>query len=1591
MINRHGLSLQLEGKSNSCKGAKVDPTGGNIVTRLVFFEENSLRSSAQRIVRKNMFFNSKNTALRNAKPLIATLLAVFISGQSMAQNLYVTTNQPNRLMQIDTNTGEVLSTEYVASDIEGLAPPVFEGTQLTVGNERNASITGNIFDAAYYPIAGDDLDYDALDRSCVKGSLLGYGGALINVQDGDDCSAGRGSTVSAWSPQTGQRLPFFGLPQTQIFDEDGNVIDSGDGNDLFESDRQGGAIDPLTGHAAWLRNRGGSFIEFWDLDAGAFVEQIEADVSSLQALTFDSDGNLYAVADDGDESLYIIDRETGVSTVVGVGGDQPYKITGLAYSQADEKFYGSVSNGGSGGAHRGIVEIDPTTGVASQLPIAPVGVLQALTTLEGELWTWVGEASPTSGEIGFPARISLENMRIELASGVPVPPVVASNNTPYAGVFWSSGLGELTYIDEDANGIVYSATTGLSVAAVRPGISNSQKGDINPLDGYLYAVEESNDGDILVWNVANGSLVRTLASGIANLEAITFADDGTLYGVPYISQTLYTIDTTSGAPTVVGVSGATGYNLIGLEYVDSTDILYGITDITNGGNSSRLVTIDTASGVATLSAIPRSIDLYDLTSDAAGSLWVLTQIDSSRAGIRSPSNHSVFPVLVDLDDGRFEYTDGRLVVDNENDDWDDRQTVWIDDNGGNPTFEIVNYQLDWRASISLQTGEFIEVIDLRNVNTRSGGIDPNSPTQLYASNMQGNNITVRSLADLTTVTREFDSSLIRVSGLTFGPNGDLYTVAGYANNNNVNPNAPALYILDKSTADGTSAMPTLVGQLTASQLSPNDIGHFEVGGITYLPNEGVFLATTSDTDLNDIGRNDVLESRFITIDPATAEVTILDIGFVGGVHGLATDAQGRPWVWVRGDDRETGIRGYPALVDLENRRLTRIDGSPAAPFCELTDRGDRGLSINSDGVEALASFPERGEIFYSNGAEAVCKASVSTPSDAESLPFDLRCRNIEAMAVDRATATLYATCDLPRPNEFDQGFDDLSVSERAHYKEGIYAIDLDAGDYELWLDTDQSKAICPDQGDSTVQDTNPGFQACIDVDDSGLAVDADGGFMYLTEESGEIWKINMSTKRPQLLVDLEYVDRASEVGATFVDAFIGEPAVSIDSDGDGLADRIDDGYTEDDTSIRLDSNPLDAQNGVDLAIGATDEASWEITSVFSQAEMQPLPTGLQPIGSSTEACVQATDGGAPGRSLGVTLTFYNSFDYRRMCNATWVSRDASGNVKKLDDVVCNRVVANNVPAVRANVTLTDGGEHDRDGLANNQVCFAITPTYPDPVESNPDSIQNGVELAVRPVDADAWQIDSVSSVEETLALLPDLKPVAANTQACFSAVDDGPLGRQLGVTLTYTSMFDYERICQSTWVSRDSENDPQEFSDVFCDYVVASGTAGARAHLLLTDGGPNDMDGSADNRICMSVTPGFLNADGDALFDDVDQCPATAPDEITDIDEFGCGPSQRDTDGDGVVDADDFCPTTPPIDFELVSADGCSPNERDTDGDGVIDIEDAFPNDPTESLDSDGDGFGDNEEAEMGSDPFDAADYPIRRGLPVWIYGIPRN
>ena len=93
-----------------------------------------------------------------------------------------------------------------------------------------------------------------------------------------------------------------------------------------------------------------------------------------------------------------------------------------------------------------------------------------------------------------------------------------------------------------------------------------------------------------------------------------------------------------------------------------------------------------------------------------------------------------------------------------------------------------------------------------------------------------------------------------------------------------------------------------------------------------------------------------------------------------------------------------------------------------------------------------------------------------------------------------------------------------------------------------------------------------------------------------------------------------------------------------------------------------------------------------------------------------------------------------------------------------------------------------------------------------------------------------------------------------------------------------------------------------------------------------------------------------------------------------------------DSDGDGVADDSDNCPqfaNDPQADLD---ADGVGDTcDDDVDGDGVLNADDAFPRNPSETADTDGDGIGDNQEIEEGTDPNDPDDPPAQTGLPAWL------
>lgn len=138
----------------------------------------------------------------------------------------------------------------------------------------------------------------------------------------------------------------------------------------------------------------------------------------------------------------------------------------------------------------------------------------------------------------------------------------------------------------------------------------------NDFDGILYDIDP-----------ATGAATNPRLTGLPNLAGIEFdAATNTLYGlttfngIGVFENSLFRIDPATGTPTLIG---ATGLVILegGLGIDPTTGTLYGLQ-----GGARELFTLNTATGAATVVGSIPSGDTSALAFDAAGNLFVLDTV-----------------------------------------------------------------------------------------------------------------------------------------------------------------------------------------------------------------------------------------------------------------------------------------------------------------------------------------------------------------------------------------------------------------------------------------------------------------------------------------------------------------------------------------------------------------------------------------------------------------------------------------------------------------------------------------------------------------------------------------------------------------------------------------------------------------------------------------------------------------------------------------------------------------------------------------------------------------------------------------------------
>jgi hypothetical protein len=140
----------------------------------------------------------------------------------------------------------------------------------------------------------------------------------------------------------------------------------------------------------------------------------------------------------------------------------------------------------------------------------------------------------------------------------------------------------------------------------------------------------------------------------------------------------------------------------------------------------------------------------------------------------------------------------------------------------------------------------------------------------------------------------------------------------------------------------------------------------------------------------------------------------------------------------------------------------------------------------------------------------------------------------------------------------------------------------------------------------------------------------------------------------------------------------------------------------------------------------------------------------------------------------------------------------------------------------------------------------------------------------------------------------------------------------------------------------------------------------------ITNLNANDTDLDHDNDTIPNLNDkfpydpsSFSDLDNDGFGDEIDEFPNN-PTESADTDGDGLGNNfDKDDDNDGIIDTDEYLLDTDPYVADVYDY---TSNKIDFDKDGVVDSEDDLPTNPDETVDTDGDGIGNNLDSDDDND-----------------------
>ncbi len=798
--------------------------------------------------------------------------------------------KPSRLLEIDPANGQLIS-DIGAIGFNGVTGLAFEPTsQVLIGHAQSPNQLITID-----PVTG-------------VGTFFGFTGLGGNLNDmgfgpGDGVLYGvitQGNKIVTFDLNTGtgtEQGNYPGAQNTAAIGSDGTALYYKSEDELYSINTSNFS----TTLEETLRSPGQ--ILKLDKSDGSVIASVATNAAhSLSDISFDPATNDLYGWDRQVYDLVTIDMMTG--SVVIVGDSTSNRPAGLAFSRKAGNSDLIALDGPD------VYEINTGTGLGTYIASgrSQVSTLLEIDTTTGAA-TAIGTPFSTQMQSGFWSRFS--DLAFDTDSGGSPNYGVLYGHHDFDGDIYTfdTATGAATRLGESgsttgASGLVYAGTQ----LWLKPGFTDFRT--VNQTTGasvfsFNAAHGTGNSDDLSTLSLINGQAIPVGQTGVDRIDDLAFDSNGNLFGWDDNDHDLLSINTTTGAASIVGDSGISEF-WYGLTF-DDTDGLF-----MKAGNQQysvnaldgsvqllseyerlppRLLTVNPATAATTLIgySTTRSTDVPDMTFTQDGRLL----------GFETDDHESV--VEFDLGTGAVS-TLLRSGADRVGLAVTSDGTLWLKD----------TYYALYHAN---PVNGLLTFIGNTEDQGQDGNLAVNSSDQLYTHNNSSPG-PLYTLDPLTGALTFVGNTNLNISALAFDDSDRLFAITG----NFGNPST--LYELDP--ADGSTLA---------------TIGYTGLDGIE---------AMDFDPVSGNLYAHNSTDGMLMTIDPVTAAVT--PVGQTGAleIEDLAFAPDGTLYGWFREDDdfpydrRQTLVRIDPA------------DGT-TQPLNRFGDFDSKLTLLDTDGTTELAS------------------------------------------------------------------------------------------------------------------------------------------------------------------------------------------------------------------------------------------------------------------------------------------------------------------------------------------------------------------------------------------------------------------------------------------------------------------------------------------------------------------------------------------------------------------------------------------------------------------------------------------------------------